>query len=108
MGLFATGRDGIVVESVAVLYEEFERMNVAAYYQEHGGRNPFAGRCDVIPKTAKHYIIVPSREEGDINLARAILKGLGKRKKVRETLRLKNEINYNNFAPTESMRVLYV
>ena len=102
-----TGVDGVTIESVETLYREHERMNVPAYYTE-GGENPYAGRTRVIPRKASVYSMIPEGDEQGITMARLLLKGIAKRKKVWEVVCEKNELNYNQFAKVGKIRVLYV
>lgn len=102
-----TGAEGVTIESVETLYREHERMNIPAYYAD-GGENPYAGRTSVIPRKASVYAMIPESDEQNIAMARLILKGIAKRKKVWEVVCEKHELNYNQFAKAGKIRVLYV
>ena len=102
-----TGIHGVTVESVGKLYAQFERMDVPDYYAE-GEENPYAGRCRVIPRKATAYAMVPAGEPENVAMARLLLKGVGRRRKVREVICEKHEINFNQFAKVGKIVVLYV
>ena len=101
------GSEGVTIESVEHLYEQFERMNIPSYYAE-GGVNPFAGRTSVVPRKATFYALVPEKDEAKVVHARRLLKGVANRRKVREAVREKHEINYNQFAPASRIVILWV
>jgi hypothetical protein len=103
-----TGVNGVTVEQVTTLYEEYARMDVPAYYEEYGGENPFAGRCRVIPFKATYYTLVPERDLETLMIARLIMNKIGKRRKVYEVACEKHEINFNQFTHTGRIVVLYV
>ncbi len=107
MTAIQTGLEGVTVESVERLYAEYERMDVPDYYKD-GEENPYAGRCRAVPRKASVYTMIPAKNELNLMMARSILKGMGKRKKVREVLCEKHEINYNMFADAGQIVVLYV
>lgn len=102
-----TGLEGVTIESVEKLYAEYRRMDVPDYYEE-GQENPFAGRCRVVPRKATYYAMVPAKDETRLAQARLLLKGVARRRKVREVICNKGEINYNQFAPASKVVVLYV
>ena len=102
-----TGLEGVTIESVQTLYEEFERMDVPDYYED-GQENPYAGRCRVVPQKATYYAMVPQVDEARLAQARLLLKGVGRRRKVREVVCNKGDINYNQFSPASKVVVLYV
>jgi hypothetical protein len=102
-----TGSNGVTIQSVETLYASFDRMDVPAFYT-HGGQNPFEGLCSVIPPTASFYALVPDRYEDRLTIARKLLKGLDRRRNVREVIREKHEVNYNQFEKTSKIVVLYV
>jgi hypothetical protein len=97
----------VTVERVTDLYRQFDRMDVPGYY-EGDEQNPYAGRCAVVPKSATVYAMVPAGSDEQISLARALLKGVGGRRKVREKVCTKPEINYNQFAQSGKILVLWV
>lgn len=102
-----TGLEGVSIESVERLYAEYDRMDVPDYYKD-GEENPYAGRCRVVPRKASVYAMVPAKSEANLLMARSLLKGFGKRKKVREVLCDKHEINYNMFSDASQIVILYV
>lgn len=102
-----TGLEGVTIERVDVLYAEHARMDVPGYYKD-GEENPYAGRCRIIPKTASAYAMIPVRDERRLEMARLLLKGIAKRKRVREVISEKHEVNYNQFAAASQIVVLYV
>ena len=102
-----TGLSGVTVESVETLYAEYVRMDVPSYYKD-GEENPYAGRTRVVPRKATVYAMVPARETETLIMARQLLKGIGKRRKVREVVCEKHEVNYNQFAQSGKIVVLYV
>lgn len=107
MTVIDTGIAGVTVEKVETLYAEFERMDVPEYYHE-GGENPYAGRCRVVPQKATYYTMVPERDADKLTMARLTMKGLARRRKVREVTCEKAEVNYNQFVPATRIVVLYV
>lgn len=102
-----SGIHGVTVESVARLYEQHTKMDVPEYYAE-GGQNPFEGRVRVVPRKAMFYSLVPESEPDNIDLARRLLRGARPRRKIREVLCEKHEINFNQFAKAGRVMVLYV
>lgn len=102
-----TGLEGVTIERVDTLYAEYTRMDVPEYYKE-GEENPYAGRCRLIPETATVYAMIPARDEGRLEMARLLLKGYAKRKRVREVIGEKHEVNFNQFAAASKIVVLYV
>ena len=102
-----TGIEGVTVERVQTLYEEYARMDVPEYYHE-GGENPYEGRCRVVPRKANHYVLVPEQDTENLMMARAIMKGIARRRKVREVVCEKHEINFNQFAKAGRIVVIYV
>ena len=102
-----TGINGITIETVSGLYAQYESMNVPAYY-EKGESNPFSGRVACIPKSAQYYVMVPEREKERLEHARIILKSIARRKKVREVIREKHEVNYNQFVNASRIVIMYV
>jgi hypothetical protein len=102
-----TGIAGVTVEKVETLYAEFERMDVPAYYHE-GGENPYAGRCRVIPQKATYYTMIPARDAEKLEMARLTMKGIARRRKVREVMCEKAEVNFNQFVSASRIVVLYV
>jgi hypothetical protein len=105
--IIQTGLEGVTVESVETLYAEHTRMDVPDYYKD-GEENPYAGRVRVIPRKAAVYAMVPERDEDRLAMARLVLKGMAKRKRVREVVCEKHELNYNQFASVGRIVVLYV
>lgn len=101
------GIGGVTIEKVETLYEEFQRMDVPAYYHE-GGENPYAGRCRVVPRKATYYTMIPERDVEKLAMARLTMKGLARRRKVREVTCAKAEVNFNQFVPASKIVVLYV
>jgi hypothetical protein len=101
------GVGGVTVESVETLYSEFTLMDVPEYYAE-GGENPYAGRTRVIPRKATFYAMIPEDDAVNVTMARLLLKGIGRRRKVREVLCEKHEVNFNQFAKVGKIVVLYV
>lgn len=97
---------GVTVERVADLYLRFAALDIEGYYEE-GERNPYAGLCDLIPKKATHYVMVHEKSR-NLDMARAVMKGLAKRRKVREVACEKHKINYRPFAPAGKIIVLWV
>jgi hypothetical protein len=105
--MIQTGFEGVTIELVDRLYAEYERMDVPDYYKE-GEENPYAGRCRIVPKTASVYAMVPAKDERRVEMARALLKAFAKRKRVREVISEKHEVNFNQFAEASKIIVLYV
>lgn len=101
-----SGIHGVTVESVERLYEQHAKMDVPEYYAE-GGENPFEGRIRVIPHRASFYSLVPEGEPENIDLARRLLRGARPRRKIREVVCEKHEINFNQFAKVGRIVVLY-
>lgn len=97
----------ITVERVESLYARFRRMDIKTYYKE-GQRNPYKGLVDVIPETAKVYTLIHERDIDNIEIAQRLLKGVGGRKKIRQALKTKAEINYQMFSPGGKILILYV
>lgn len=95
------------VESVETLYAKFERMDVAGYYED-GQENPWAGLTRIIPRSARAYTVVPIKDIATITLAKAMLKGIGGRRKIKFAIRHKGEVNYQMFAPAGKVTVIYV
>jgi hypothetical protein len=52
--------------------------------------------------------MVPSDDGQRLTMARVLLRGVAMRRKVREVVREKHEINYNQFAAPGQIVVLYV
>jgi hypothetical protein len=102
-----SGDHGVTVESVEKLYAQHLRMDVPEYYFE-GGVNPFEGRVRVIPRKAAFYSLVPEDSVQNIELARKLLRGARPRRKIREVICEKHEINFNQFAKVGRIMVLYV
>lgn len=98
--------DGVTIETVDDLYAQFERLNVPAFYA-NGGRNPLAGRTEIIPRTAKHYTMIHERDEKRLPLARTMMKALSSRRRVREILCDKADVNFNQYSPAGKVVVLY-
>lgn len=97
---------GIVVETVEQLYEDFQKMEIPQYYV-NGGVNPFKGLVDIIPRKARFFTLVINHDETDIELARHVMKRMANRRKVREILVDKETVNYNRFSPSGDVIVLY-
>lgn len=98
---------GVTIESVDDLYSRRDAMDIEGYY-EKGEVNPWEGRCTVVPKTARFYAMVPSNDDLRLTMARLLLRGVAMRRRVREVVCEKDEINYNQFAPPGQIVVLYV
>lgn len=107
MSYVQTGIEGVTIESVDTLYAEYRRMDVPDYYKD-GEENPYEGRVRVIPRKAAIYAMVPEVDENRLMMARAVLKAMAKRRRVREVVCEKHEINYNQFAHAGRIVVLYV
>jgi hypothetical protein len=101
------GLSNVVVESVEKLYREHALMDVPDYYGE-GEENPYEGRVRVIPRKATAYTMIPEGETDSIAMARLLLKGIAKRRKIWEVVCDKHEVNYNQFARVGRIVVLYV
>jgi hypothetical protein len=105
--MIQNGLTNVSIMPVSELYDEFERMDVPDYYKD-GEVNPYAGRVEIIPFTATYYTMVPERDELALEMARAMLKGVAKRKKIREAIVSKAKLNYNQFSKASEIVVLYV
>jgi hypothetical protein len=101
------GLTNVQIMPVSELYAEYDRMDVPDYYED-GEVNPYAGRIKVVPRKASFYTMIPAMDETALALARALLKGVGKRRKVREAICTKGECNFNMFAKAGKIVVLYV
>lgn len=97
--------EGVTVESVPDLYARRAALDIDGYY-EAGERNPYDGLCRLIPARARHYVMVHEKSH-HLDMARLVMKGLAKRRKVREAVCEKHEINYRPFAPAGRIVVLW-
>lgn len=97
--------NGVTVESVQDLYARRDALDIKDYYED-GEKNPFAGLCELIPAKAQHYVLVHERSR-HVEMARATMRGLAKRRKVWEEVCEKHQINYRPFAPAGRIIVMW-
>lgn len=102
-----TGAKGVTVESVETLYRQYDSMDVPNYY-ENGEKNPYGGLVSIIPKKATFYAMVPISDSNRVAMARLLIKSVAKRKRVREAICEKSEINYNQFEKASQILIVYV
>lgn len=102
----AAFKEGVTVESVRDLYARRAALDIDGYYRA-GENNPYDGLCQIVPTRAQHYVMVHEKDKEHLATARLVMRGLAKRRKVREALCEKHEINYRPFAPAGRIVVLW-
>lgn len=98
--------DGLKIERVVDLYASRDALDVPSFYHE-GERNPFEGRCAIVPKTAMFYTMVLAKDEGIVAAARMVMKKLAGRRKLREVRTNKDEVCYPGFAKASDVIVFW-
>lgn len=104
----------VIVQKVSDLHAEAEaaqRLVDARMDASHGfedGHNPWAKIAQIVPRTARFYVMVPEADGEAVKMARRIIKGLATRRfGVRESLHPKRDLPYNHFAPPGKIVLLY-
>lgn len=98
---------GVKVEHVDTLYARRARLDVPGYYKK-GERNPYSELCEIIPKTATYFTLLFADDSESVALGRAVIKGVAKRKRVREATRSKDVICLERFGHSSSVLILWV
>jgi hypothetical protein len=97
---------GVEIETVEHLYGEYDRF-AAVDLSAHGITNPLEGRVAIVPRKASHYTMVLNDDPDRVEFARRLIKGVAKRRKVREVVCEKTDVAFNHFAPAGKVVVLY-
>lgn len=99
-------QDHFIVGRVPELYASFKALDKPVYYSR-GGKNPYAGCISIIPEKANFYVMVPATDPDRVMLAKRVIKGLAGRRKVREHLADRHEVNYPGFIKGSRILVLW-